>query len=875
MVSNDSRTRTSLNNERGSFPVISQRGTHPPLDFAAEAPGIKGFGGEPQGRAEKSKDRRRQQQQREERRARAEAAFQAVLANDGLRLSSPYKRAVRHSLDVHPSLLQKPGSPPLFKPRGRSSPPDLPAKHSNALPMLPQLDRNGGAVNQQLSSRSSPPTTRRREPHPPHAAGRRSRPIAGDDIKEEITVASVAASAATGAGGVQEALKYAYAPIGGPNSHGAGPARIRHRRRKRKIIANAAACLSEARYRDASQTYLSLLTDNPEDDRMKHGFQEATLEMKYQEPERWARWPFSDGSGKAARVRMGQIPGRLPPPRAQDITMASALIIWDESPPSDFVGGYELEVSEVNALTGPEKWKRVHRAKEWKKLLKPLGRELNGLRARVRAYNASGRGEWSAPSDMIRLTKMEKKEKTEIEEIPGAWLHMDLAGIPDLKEDINPIVLMQTKQELLRALHENRTVIKIIFRYYALAGVTQVDDDPSTMTLIQFGNFCQGARIIDKKLSVSDSDRIFLRAVRTLPTQAANPGPAEGGDPNLSLAAVAKKTGIKVSKWKPVRAAVGIGALITKGQNLMNQTQFVAALIRIADARYPQPELSLGDKVTRICQDNLNKHALQELKLINDDFNERFRSRSLHAALVKHETQLRELYEAYSKADVSTTAAKRAMSTMNVIECHDMLEDAGVFDDAFGVRELLSAFVRVNIEDDLYYQEDANDTSSELVYEEFEEIIARVFFEAVWMRLMAGSSTADLLDQDGDGDMDDDDVDDLFNECDEDNSGTVTLEELTVALERRLNAAAAKLFADKLMKIADDDGSGTMDRDELAHAVRKMREDSAGGKERPGDMERAFESWLQSSFLPPAIKAAHKKKLIKVEEGPSSAKAKV
>ena len=66
---------------------------------------------------------------------------------------------------------------------------------------------------------------------------------------------------------------------------------------------------------------------------------------------------------------------------------------------------------------------------------------------------------------------------------------------------------------------------------------------------------------------------------------------------------------------------------------------------------------------------------------------------------------------------------------MNVIECHDMLEDAGVFDDAFGVRELLSAFVRVNIEDDLYYQV-MRMTRHPSFKEEFEEIIARVFFEA-------------------------------------------------------------------------------------------------------------------------------------------------
>ena len=199
---------------------------------------------------------------------------------------------------------------------------------------------------------------------------------------------------------------------------------------------------------------------------------------------------------------------------------------------------------------------------------------------------------------------------------------------------------------------------------------------------------------------------------------------------------------------------------------------------------------------------------------------------------------------------------------MNVLECFQMFDDAGVLDKAFGVRELLASFVRVNIEDDLYYQDDASDTASELVFEEFEEMVARVFFEAVWSRLQQASSTADLLDQDGDGDMDDDDIDDLFNECDEDGSGSVTLEELTVALEKRLNAAAAKLFAANLMRIADQDGGGTMDRDELAHAVRQMREETSGGKEKPGDMERAFEAWLSGSFLPTAIKVAGKKKLI-------------
>ena len=50
------------------------------------------------------------------------------------------------------------------------------------------------------------------------------------------------------------------------------------------------------------------------------------------------------------------------------------------------------------------------------------------------------------------------------------------------------------------------------------------------------------------------------------------------------------------------------------------------------------------------------------------------------------------------------------------------------------VRDMLCAFVKVNIDDDLYYQEDADNTPSELVFDEFEEFVARLFLSAVWQR---------------------------------------------------------------------------------------------------------------------------------------------
>ena len=81
----------------------------------------------------------------------------------------------------------------------------------------------------------------------------------------------------------------------------------------------------------------------------------------------------------------------------------------------------------------------------------------------------------------------------------------------------------------------------------------------------------------------------------------------------------------------------------------------------------------------------------------------------------------------------------------------------------------------VNIDDDLYYQEQAENTSSELVFDEFEEFVARIFNKAVWSKAEGKEVIvmANLLDQDGDGDLDEDDVDDLFDECDVDKGSNI------------------------------------------------------------------------------------------------------
>lgn len=43
---------------------------------------------------------------------------------------------------------------------------------------------------------------------------------------------------------------------------------------------------------------------------------------------------------------------------------------------------------------------------------------------------------------------------------------------------------------------------------------------------------------------------------------------------------------------------------------------------------------------------------------------------------------------------------------MNVRECHELCCDTGLYDSRFSTRDMLVSFVLVNLDDDLYYQEE-------------------------------------------------------------------------------------------------------------------------------------------------------------------------
>ena len=111
----------------------------------------------------------------------------------------------------------------------------------------------------------------------------------------------------------------------------------------------------------------------------------------------------------------------------------------------------------------------------------------------------------------------------------------------------------------------------------------------------------------------------------------------------------------------------------------------------------------------------------------------------MKATLHKHRQKLQSLFAFYAGAD---------STTINIRELNEMCEafPGSLFNSRFGLREMVSAFVRVNIDDELYEQEDADNTSTELVFEEFEEVIARIFNAREWDESQ-GDGAGDTLEQ--------------------------------------------------------------------------------------------------------------------------------
>ena len=522
------------------------------------------------------------------------------------------------------------------------------------------------------------------------------------------------------------------------------------------------------------------LRAHPHDELLDWGFHTSAEHFKYVPPARWARWPFDERvqRDQTARRRI-EPPGTMPPPICARRTLSTLLIDWPEYVPrpdieDDGCDGYTLEMAGMCPLDGPSAWRRVAHGAKLTALLRGIGPERDVL-LRVRAYNNKGGGPWSDVT-RTRVLMPTREPPKELETIPESWWALDIDDLlKQMKLEEGTMATQSAMESLFAVLHEYRSAIKIAFRYYSLVGSSGVGESAGLMYSTQFLNFVKGASDLLNDASpvrfiVSDVDLIYKRSIRELSAEAAAatpigysvknvPGaPGRKKSSELSDAAVLRILSADVShsggdgddqeersgdagggglEWRKTKNALKVTALIGKkgGSNLMNQQQFVAGLLRLASRRYERLP-SLGARVRALLEDQIVGHVTIELDLVNDSFSRQMAMQPMAAVLRKHRADCERFFRYYAGVDKSLGAET---TTMNMRELLALCEDARLFiaepgKTPLSQREMVSAFARVNVEDELYEQDDQLNTSTELVFDEFFEALARMYRAKDWAK---------------------------------------------------------------------------------------------------------------------------------------------
>ena len=209
------------------------------------------------------------------------------------------------------------------------------------------------------------------------------------------------------------------------------------------------------------------------------------------------------------------------------------------------------------------------------------------------------------------------------------------------------------------------------------------------------------------QVKVSDADHIFVRATK-------------------ANAAVMNIFGRSSASQKAAAKMATISAKMASSSGSMHQHQFVAAVVRLASLKYEGKLPTLAQQLDAFILEHVHGMLYTELQLCADAFSLRLTRPTFKAVLRKHQDSLAHIFNFYSGIEHSAQAGA-ANSTMDIKEMTQLCTDAGFFDSAYHWGELVASFVRVNIDDELFEQADTDNSPSECVYDEFIEIVTRMY----------------------------------------------------------------------------------------------------------------------------------------------------
>ena len=317
-----------------------------------------------------------------------------------------------------------------------------------------------------------------------------------------------------------------------------------------------------------------------------------------------------------------------------------------------------------------------------------------------------------SPKEQLQITNMMKRAlgnspfgKKMVKKVVEALSDNDLSEEDmDLLESILPPEPIDDWKRILENFEKEFGFLKTLFRFYALQG-TSGDDDVEDMGKQQFLDYAAEIQVLDKSsvdLNAGCIDRIFIRANQD----------RTGGIDIFDRENQGRKMKEKAGEMPAT-------------DNEMELKEFVCANLRLAHAKYRELP-SLADRWEKMLEENIKPFA--QIGDLEDEVTLLLESKHGREFIAHYLPVFETLFTVYSQGE---NERDDQGGTMNMGEFMKFLTDAGLLGDALTQREARGIFVQVNLDDDLYVQDDADqgNSSSELVLDEFMECLVRVAME--------------------------------------------------------------------------------------------------------------------------------------------------
>ena len=276
-----------------------------------------------------------------------------------------------------------------------------------------------------------------------------------------------------------------------------------------------------------------------------------------------------------------------------------------------------------------------------------------------------------------------------------------------------------------QSLEGNYGYVRTLFRRYAVEGTVGMDDDED-MGIGQFKNFAKEIQIMNKTdLNAGAIDRMFIRANQDRSAgvdqfNRENMGKVSFRAAHVSgcpccvfpvqidcvLCSFCRLAHGYAQALKELKGATGSDPV----DNQMGLREFVAGMVRMAHAKFKKMP-SLADRWDAYMTQHVKKYA--DIGSLEDEITAMMQWKEVESVLNTHAEMLKQTFLNFCVSENELAPGMDALAQMmNMSEWMGFLTEAKLLDKQLTVREARSIFVQVNLDDDLFVQEDSNNSSS-------------------------------------------------------------------------------------------------------------------------------------------------------------------